>query len=662
MRTIYKTGEQSAADPFEYVMSDGSVDRVGDIIEPGGWQLAQFKKNPIALWAHDNKTPIGWWSNVRVESGRLIGKLNLAARGTSTWIDTLWSLVEQRILRAVSVGFQPIESEPIPNSSRYGVRFTKSALLECSLVSVPANANALSLAKSLSADERALLFAESGNRQHARSLPIAEPGRRNSQSGKGAIMSLAEKIREAQESIVVLRDQHAPLAKRIAGEGDELTDDEAAEFDRLSGEIETGEKGLDRLRAAERSLAGNSLIRIPDAQRPASPALITAGHTRQRGRPMDLLIRMGVVSMLAHIQRKPPEAILAARYKEHDDLGAVIKAVTNPAQTDVAGWAAELVDTAIADFMESLMPVSVYAALTPKGARFTFGRNGVIKIPRRNGPGLNAPGDLRGAFVGEGNPIPVRRGSLGSISLTPYKMGVISTFTREIAAHSTPQIEGIIRQGIIEDTAIALDTALLDASPAILGVRPAGLLNGVVGIPGTAGGGIAAITADIQAALGVFSGANAANGLVILVNPSKIITLQWMSTDLGTFPFRDQVTAGNIGGIPFIASTSVPEDVLIMVRATDLASATGDTPEFDISDTATLHEVDGDYPANQAMPDPPVLPAPLPIVGGTPAAPVAAGPVRSLWQTASIGIRMLLDVSWAMRRAGMVVSITGLTW
>src|SRR5690348_5156488 len=64
-------------DPLEYVMSDGTVDRVGDIIEPRGWQIENFKKNPIALFNHNPNFPLGTWKDVRVENNKLIGRLEL---------------------------------------------------------------------------------------------------------------------------------------------------------------------------------------------------------------------------------------------------------------------------------------------------------------------------------------------------------------------------------------------------------------------------------------------------------------------------------------------------------------------------------------------------------------------------------------------------------
>jgi HK97 family phage prohead protease len=170
MEPIFKAGEQSPDDPMEFVMSTDTSDRVGDVILQDGWDLRSFKKNPVALWGHNSQYPIGAWSNLRVEAmGKkqaLIGRLTLAKAGTSRFIDELRSLIEQRILRAVSVGFRPTETEPVRDKDGYlqGFRFLKAELLECSLVSVPANPDAISLAKGLNLSEDILTtaFAASG--------------------------------------------------------------------------------------------------------------------------------------------------------------------------------------------------------------------------------------------------------------------------------------------------------------------------------------------------------------------------------------------------------------------------------------------------------------------------------------------------------------------
>ena len=141
---IVKTGEQSVDDPFRFVMSTDSLDRHGDIVRQDGWELKKFKGNPIALFGHDHSFPIGNWKNVRVEAGRLVGELQFAARGTSNRIDEIRSLVEQRVLKAVSVGFRVLEYTPIDKSDPWGGwDITRSELLETSVVSVPAQQDAL---------------------------------------------------------------------------------------------------------------------------------------------------------------------------------------------------------------------------------------------------------------------------------------------------------------------------------------------------------------------------------------------------------------------------------------------------------------------------------------------------------------------------------------
>lgn len=140
----YQRGELVDPVSKEFVLSDGSVDRVGDVIDPKGWDLAAFKANPVALFGHDHSKIVGKWESVRVEGGKLMGRLKLAKKGTSQLVDEVRALVEQGILKAVSVGFTPVEYKPRKGG---GYLFSKSMLSEVSLVAVPANPMALATAK-----------------------------------------------------------------------------------------------------------------------------------------------------------------------------------------------------------------------------------------------------------------------------------------------------------------------------------------------------------------------------------------------------------------------------------------------------------------------------------------------------------------------------------
>ncbi|HXI43855.1 MAG TPA: HK97 family phage prohead protease [Bryobacteraceae bacterium] len=169
MKIIHKVSAEKNG--MSFVMSDETPDRMGDVIVASGWDTTNFNKNPIALFGHRSDFPLGTWKNLRVEKTKLVGDLSLAPPGTSDRIDEVRRLVEADILKAVSVGFRDIESVPIdPKSPFGGMRFTKSELVECSLVAVPANPNALAISKSLniSPDVQRIVFAEQGTERRTK--------------------------------------------------------------------------------------------------------------------------------------------------------------------------------------------------------------------------------------------------------------------------------------------------------------------------------------------------------------------------------------------------------------------------------------------------------------------------------------------------------------
>jgi HK97 family phage major capsid protein len=245
-------------------------------------------------------------------------------------------------------------------------------------------------------------------------------------------------------------------------------------------------------------------------------------------------------------------------------------------------------------------------------------------------------------------PIPVRQGLFTSQTLIPKKMAVITTWTKEIDEHSVPAIEGLLRAAIGEDTAISLDSVLLDANAATL-VRPAGLLNGVAGLTPTAGGGFNAAVGDIKQLTGALITGTAGNvrNPVWIMNPQQVNSLGLVAMPgVGVFPFRAELAAGNLGGWPVIDSGTVPLGTVITVDAADFVSVTGDGPRFEISDQATLHMEDT---------------APSDIsTSGTPA--VVAFPVKSMFQTDSLALRLILPINWTVRRPGTVAWVAGVTW
>ena len=159
MSRVRKTAAGKRPGSLSYVLSDATVDRYGDVIDPRGWQLDWFRRNPIALFNHNANAPIGTWRNIRVDDDALVADFEPAAKGTSQRVDEILSLIEQDILKATSVGFRGIHSEPIKSG---GTRYTEQELLETSIVSVPANPAALAIARGLKISDDTMSLAFGG--------------------------------------------------------------------------------------------------------------------------------------------------------------------------------------------------------------------------------------------------------------------------------------------------------------------------------------------------------------------------------------------------------------------------------------------------------------------------------------------------------------------
>jgi HK97 family phage prohead protease/HK97 family phage major capsid protein len=623
MNMIVKTATASA-DGMEFVLSDATVDSYGDIVEPTGWDLRQFKRNPIALFGHSSSFPIGKWADVRVEDGKLKGRLELAKAGTSYRLDELRKLVEQGILRAVSVGFRPIKAEPLNPEKPYGPqRYVKQELVETSLVSVPANPAALAVAKSmnLSTETMRLAFGEQAEGgQIVRRGVHGENAASHPGYGKPKMKTLSQRIEDAQNDLNVKRDKLAEL-----NHADDF-DDEAVE--ELNAQIDGVERSLANMKASEAKLAGSTGAVAKPALRRSAPAV-------DEPKPGDLLVRSAVAHFLAKATGRTLDQVLDERYPGHEATAVVAKADATIATTTTSGWASQLVNTATAELLDLLSPFSVYPGLAASGIKVTFSNaQGAITIPS-----ISTDAALAGGFVLEGDPIPVGRFTATSVSLVPHKFGIITTMSKEAAKYTTPALENVLRRSILRRTAITLDGLLLDATAGST-TRPAGLLNGVsAAADGYGGGDYQAVIEDINALMAPFDTANAGRSMVLIMHPAQARKLAMMPGPDGTFGWADRF----MSSFKVLTSTSATANRLIAVDAEDFATASGDTPMFDVSEQATIHMSDA--------------PGEIVTAGGS-----VNDPIRSMFQTNSLALRMVLPITWKMRRSGMVQWIDGTSW
>lgn len=150
-----------AARSARFIMSTEEPDRDNDIVMQAGINLDAFLKNPVAPFGHrSHDFSVGSWENVeKILNGRpkrMEGTLKFLPAGGDAVVDRAAFHVKHGALRACSIGFMPKrlrQRERDTDDGWPGYEILESELVECSLVSVPANPSAM--AKSINSDEEA---------------------------------------------------------------------------------------------------------------------------------------------------------------------------------------------------------------------------------------------------------------------------------------------------------------------------------------------------------------------------------------------------------------------------------------------------------------------------------------------------------------------------
>lgn len=149
--TTAKGSVDAEARTVRFCITTGSVDRDNDTINPKGWDVSDFLRNPVVLWSHDySQLPVARALDVTATGNGLESTAQFPPKGVHAFADTVFELLAGGFLNATSVGFRPLEAERAPD--RDGIDFQRQSLLEWSIVPVPANADALMVARGKGVD------------------------------------------------------------------------------------------------------------------------------------------------------------------------------------------------------------------------------------------------------------------------------------------------------------------------------------------------------------------------------------------------------------------------------------------------------------------------------------------------------------------------------
>ena len=145
----------ATAQPYlDFIASTATLDRYREVIEPDGWRLDAYRRNPVFQNAHNYGDILFTLGKAVVTEVRQVGERKALCQRIqfATEVNPVariaYGLYRGGFLNAVSVGFIPLRwEEPDGMTGATGPRrrFLEQELLEVSAVAIPANPDALAL-------------------------------------------------------------------------------------------------------------------------------------------------------------------------------------------------------------------------------------------------------------------------------------------------------------------------------------------------------------------------------------------------------------------------------------------------------------------------------------------------------------------------------------
>lgn len=625
-----------------------STDRTDDIVMPEG---AVFNLPLPLLWQHDSDCPVGSVIDANVSSAGILVTCQFERvdepPSLKDDLDRAWAMVKAKLVRGLSIGFNPIETAQIEGT--WGRRYLKWELLELSAVTIPANADAtITTIRSIDTKQRAA----SGHSV----LPVVrlsptppgvsgKPAKPEIRPKEGNMTTISEQITSLEASRASKDARLSAIMQKSIDENRTTDASEREEYDTIEQEVAAIDGDLVRLRAREASLAKTArpVERVDNAGNgSAARAPVAVKHTETLA-PGIRFARVAKCIGLAKGSMSDALRIAEARYPNDENVINVMKAGLAGASVGDATWAGNLVgeETSVfADFVEFLRPMTILG-------RFGTGNYPSLRrVPFRVALISQTSGG-NGYWVGEGKPKPLTSFAFTRTHLVPLKVANIAVATMEVLRDSSPSAEMILRDQLAKALTERLDIDFIDpAKSSSANVSPASITNGVSPIP-SHGNDADAVRADIRSLFSVFIAGNNAptTGVLVMANTTAL-ALSLMRNALGQREFPDiTMLGGMLEGLPVLTSENVVSDsngsFVTLLNASDIYLADDGGINIDMSREASLQMDD-------APTDDSITPTPTTMV--------------SLWQTNSVGFLAERTINWARRRDASVALLSGVNW
>jgi HK97 family phage major capsid protein/HK97 family phage prohead protease len=637
LHRAYSTIEIKSVDDdlrvIEGIATTPSPDRMGDVVDPKGVKL----KTPLPLlWQHKADQPIGQVLSAKVTAEGISIKAQIA-KGVLPRIDEAWALIKSGLVRGLSIGFRATE-EPEPIKGSWGFKFGAWELLELSVVTIPANADAsITAIKSIDLHD----LAASGMGPQAvttKSAGVSAPVITASKGARPMKKSLPDQIKDFEATIAAKQAERSSLMEKAGDEGRTLDQSETESYDTLGEEIKDLSAHVVRMK--DMAEANKAAAKPVDAGTPTSPNTRPSVVSVKENRPPGIgFARMAMAKILARLDSKSVMEVLAERWPSDDALKAHFTKATVPAGlTTNATWAGNLVDTTnlTSEFVEFLRPMTIIGRL-PSIKRVPFN----VRVTGQT------TGSVAG-WVGQGKPKPVTSFSTNAQTLLYTKIAAIAVITEELARFSSPSAEALVRDELARAVIERMDVDFVDpAHAAVANVNPASITNGVTALS-SAGTSADNIRTDIQNLLEQFilNNQNVANLAIVMPN-TLALAASILRNSLGQPEFPELgINGGTLMGIPVITSQYAANQSgygNLVIALDQSAIFLADDGQVSLSASGEASIQMSDAPTNDAA-------------TGT------GQSLVSMYQTNSIAVRAERYINWLKARTTAVSFIDDANW
>lgn len=128
---------------MDFIASDETLDRYNEVIKLDGWQLDNFRANPVIPDCHDYSSIgriLGKARSIGPAEGKLVNRVEFCTDNPMG--NLAWKMARGGFIKSQSVGFIPLEWTNGNAKDQPDRTYSKCELLEVSLVVVPANPGA----------------------------------------------------------------------------------------------------------------------------------------------------------------------------------------------------------------------------------------------------------------------------------------------------------------------------------------------------------------------------------------------------------------------------------------------------------------------------------------------------------------------------------------